>query len=246
MTFNVNLRSLTLLFLVPLTIPWHTNAQTVSTETGMIKAYLYQLFGTDESLVTGTLYIGPARGSIEGSPFFIDSRWKTGSVRVENRVFDDVSLRYDVEINQFILSCATATLNNVQIGLRSTAIERITMEDRVFIPMPLSTDSTIITYAELLSEGKINYLVTRKKYLVLTNGSGMTDYIYREIIKQYLWYNNELVNFRRKSDLLDLLPGLKSEINQHTRQNRLKYKRKNLTDRALIIDYCNSILNQQQ
>lgn len=235
-------------FLVCITMPpaCPLEAQSARSETAMYATYFNHLFGTDERLVSGTLYTGPARGSIEGHAYFLDDRWIKGSVEVNGKVFEGLDLKYDVVINQMILSCPTATLTNVQIGLRSTGIERITMEDHVFIPLPGSSDSSVVTYAELMSAGTINYLVTRRKYLVLTNGSGLTDYIYREVVGQFLWYNGQLTPFRRKSDLINLFPNRKVNINQFARQEKLKLSKKRLADRAKLTDFCNSLLNNPE
>lgn len=208
------------------------------------RAYFEQIFGADERLVSGTLYMGATRGAIVGHPYFIDEAWKPGAILIGNTKFDGLRLKYDVAINQVILDCATAGRQNIQIGLRSGHINMIIIGDHVFIPLPHSADSTTITYAELMSDGKIKYLITKEKHLYVKKNE--TVYRYRETIKHYFLINDTLIPFRNRKTLFELYPDLKEEMNQFARQNMLTLGRKYPENRAKWINYFNSLIDSSK
>jgi len=215
-------------------------------ESLILSQYFDEIYGADERLVSGPFYFGAMRGPIQGHPYWFDEEWKIGSVELGETRFDNLLLKYDILINQVILKFITSNNAAYQVGLRSGNITRLTIGTHTFIPFPHIRDSANILFAELLSEGEVQYMLTRNKYLVLTNGSGMADYTYKENVKQYLYSGDQPVPFRGKSALLKLYPGLKSELKQYARKNRLQLGPKKHQDRAKWVDHCNVLLKTSQ
>ena len=89
--------------------------------------------------------------------------------------------------------------------------------------------------------GKLNYLVLKDKELSLTNGSGMTDYEYKENLKQYLHNEDNLIVFTGKRTLFRLDPGAKRQLKSFIRENQLTLKRRELENRARLVSYYNTI-----
>lgn len=217
-----------------------------ATESSLLSLYFDEVYGADERLVSGPFYYGAMRGSIQGHPYYINEDWKTGSVEIGDIRFENLMLKYDILIKQFILKYITSNSATFQVGLRSGNITRITMGSHTFIPFPGNKDSTAVPFAELMSDGEIKYLITRTKYLVLTNGSGMTDYIYKENIRQFLYTDGQLMPFRGKATLLKLYPELKTELKQYARKNHLQLGMKKYNYRAQWIDHCNYLIGREQ
>ena len=211
-------------------------------ESRLLSEYFDNVYGADERLVSGPFYYGAIRGSIQGHPYYFDEDWKTGSVEIGDVRFDNLLLKYDISIDQFILKYITTNNASYQVGLRSGNITKIIVGLHTFVPLPESRDTISVPFAELLSDGKVQYMVTKSKYLVLTNGSGMTDYVYKENLRQYLYTNNQMVPFRGKKALFNLYPELKAQLKQYARKNGLVLGPSKLQDRAKWIDQCNYLL----
>lgn len=212
----------------------------------ILYSYFDEVYGADEKLVSGPFYYGAITGSIEGHPYFIDEEWKPGYVKIGDIRYDNLLLKYDINIDKVILKYIASNSASFQVGLRSGNITRFTMGDHTFIPYPEVKDSTTVPFAELLSDGEIKYLLVRKKFLMLTNGSGMTDYTYKETVKQYFYRNNELIPFKGRRTLLELYPELKTELKQYARKKGLELRPKKTDDRAEWVNYCNYLLKSGQ
>lgn len=210
----------------------------------ILSGWLDPVFGPSETLVTGPFYYGPRRGSINGHPFYIDDTWKKGSVEIGNQRFEGLDLKYDILINQFVLRYTTSNNSLTQVGLRPGGITKIGMNHRVFVPFTGKGDTTATLFAELAAEGTINFLVVKKKYIILATGSSRYTFEYKNNIQQYLEIDGTLTPFRGRSTLLRVFPEHKSSLNRYARSEKLKLSKKNIDDRAAWITYCNQLLNQ--
>ncbi|MCA1756050.1 MAG: hypothetical protein LC649_01140 [Bacteroidales bacterium] len=208
----------------------------------LVSQYFDNLFGADERLITGPFYYGPTRGSIQGHPYYIDDFWKDGTIETADDVFRGLKLKYDNYLNRIILMY-TSTDNAVyQVGLRPGNIVRATIGGNEFIPLPVFADSINTPFAEVISDGEVQYLVTRLKTLQITSGSGSSDYVYKENFRQYLCHNGTLIPFKGKNSLFRLFPELKEDLKRFIRMTNIYPTRKNTQDRAKLIDYCNTLL----
>jgi hypothetical protein len=209
----------------------------------LVSQYFDNLYGADERLITGPFYYGPTRGSIQGHPYYYDDLWKEGTIETKDDLFTGLQLKYDNYLNKIILMY-TSTDNAVyQVGLRPGNIVRATIGGNEFIPLPGYTDSINTPVAELISDGEVQYLVTRLKTLQITNGSGSSDYVYKENLSQYIFYNGILTPFKGRNSLFRLFPELKEELKRFIRMSNIYPTRKNIAARGNLIDYCNTLLS---
>lgn len=241
----MKLNRMSFIILLPLIIILPVRSQDNGNQqaTTLLNTYFDNLYGADERLITGPFYYGPTRGSIVGDPYYTDDTWKGGSIQTTEALFTDLKLKYDIYLNQIILMY-TSTDNAVyQVGLRTGNIIRATIGDKEFIPLPGITDSINAPFAELVSDGPLQYLVTRSKYIQISNGSGSSDYEYKEILKQYLFYEGSLLPFTSKRTLYRKFPGLKSDLKKFSRKNNLFLAKKNIEVRGKLMNYCNILLS---
>lgn len=240
---NLNKTGLIILVLLTLILPVRSQDNSNQQATTLLNTYFDNLYGADDRLITGPFYYGPTRGSILGNPFYDDDTWKDGLIQTTEALFTDLKLKYDIYLNQIILMY-TSTDNAVyQVGLRTGNITKATIGEKVFIPLPGIVDSINAPFAELVSDGPLQYLVTRKKYIQISNGSGSSDYEYKEILKQYIFYEGSLIPFVSKRSLYRKFPDLKSDLKKFSRQHNLFLAKKNIEARAKLMDYCNILLS---
>ncbi|MEA1887410.1 MAG: hypothetical protein U9N72_09385 [Bacteroidota bacterium] len=217
--------------------------QDIST-TELLSLYFDNVYGSDERLISGRVYYGPARGSIQGHPYYFDESWKQGNIETEDKKFDGLQLKYDICLSQIILR-HTSTDNAVyQIGLNSGNIISVKMANSEFIPLPGTGKFTDIPFAEVISKGPVQYLVTKEKSLEIRKGAGSSDYEYKEYMKQYLFNQGTLLQFRSKNTIYRRFPEIKRELKKYARQNNLFFIRRDIYARKKLIDYCNVLLTE--
>jgi hypothetical protein len=230
----------------PVATPLSAQLNGGSVESRIVAEYFDDIFGADERLITGSMYKGAMKGSIQGHPYYSDEEWKPGSVEVSGKLFTGLLLNYDIHTNEIVMTHVTTNYSSFQLSLRSHNISKITIGNRTFIPTHAAGDSSAVKYAELLADGKIQYVIIRSKNLMLTNGSGNTDYVYREERQQYIKKGDQLVPFRSRNTLLKLYPEYQTGLKQYARNNRLHLGPKQYIHRALWVTYCNDLLRTRQ
>ena len=244
--FCSKLLILTAIFVASALPQLHAQTTQESSATKVLAEYLDEVYGADERLITGPFYYGAKRGSILGHPYFSDEEWKNGTIMIGETLFENLSLNYDILLNKVIVRFMTLTYTDYQVAVRCSNIKKMSIGGDTFVPLPQVADSALMPLARLLSDGEVQYLITKKKYLSPSNGTGMKDYSYRENSRQYLYYNSELISFRTRGSLLALFPELKSELKQYARDKKLKPGAKHYEDRAIWVDHCNYLLKSRQ
>ena len=232
-----------LLFSFLVLSPAISQEQEDQSATELLLLYYDNIFGDDERLINGHFYYGPAKGSIQGHPYYFDESWKNGIIETADARFDGLQVKYDICLNRIILKYTSTDNAFYQIGLNSGNITRVKVANSEFIPLPGTNDSIDIPFSELISNGPVQYLVTRNKSLQITNSSGSTDYEYKEYVKQYLFYNDMLLSFRSKKMLYKTFPEIKNQLRRYVRRNNLYLIRNRIDDRGKLIDYCNALLS---
>lgn len=239
---NLKLSFCCLIFSLTLSYPVISQEQKDQSETELLSLYFDNIFGGDERLISGHIYYGPMKGSIQGHPYYFDDTWKNGIIVTPTEKFEDLQVKYDITINQVILKYTTTDYAVYQIGLNSGNIINLKMAGSEFIPLPGTGGSTDIPFAEVISEGPVMYLVTKAKILDITSSTGSADYEYKEYLRQYLYYDGILKSFRSKKSVYKTFPELKKQLKKYVRQNNLYLIRNRIGERKKMIDYCNTLL----
>ncbi len=209
-----------------------------------VKEELDEIYGLDQTLCSGILYTSRVTGSVSGNPYWIDSEWKKGSVVIQNILFEDLLLKYDIESNDLVIN--TINLNNqpVKICLNKKLISEFTLDNHKFIKFPGKEINDNNYFCEALSEGKISLLQIKDKVLAVSNSSNSSDFTYKEYIKEYLLIDRQLIRFKGKRTLYKLFPEHKQNLKEFIFQNSLTPGRKNIQDRTKLVDYCNSLITK--
>ena len=116
------------------------------------------------------------------------------------------------------------------------------MGESEFIPLPQVNDSAEVIFAERISQGPVDYLITRQKSVEVSGSSSFYDYVYKEYLKQYLSYRGELIQFRSRRTLYNLFPDHKKQIRDYARENGMVFIRRKINEKKKLVDYCNSLL----
>lgn len=228
---------LILLFL-PVAVSSQQAAGTISEQT---RNHLDPVYGVDQRLVSGLLYNRILPGSVLGNPYFIDEEWKRGSVEFEDALFENLNLRYDIEVNKIVLRFTTTHGSNMQIALDNTAIKSMNVDGRRLVPFPgkIGTDTTL--FCEEMAGGKLAYLILRVKVMTVQTGTGNRGYYYKEDLSQWLFTDSLLVPFRSKKNIYRIYPEHKQVIRQYLRSEKIYPSRWRMDDRVALVRFCNTL-----
>ncbi|HCC71400.1 MAG TPA: hypothetical protein DEQ09_09665 [Bacteroidales bacterium] len=211
--------------------------------TEILFEYFDNIYGDDERLVSGHIYTGPARGSIKGHPYYFNDKWKEGSVKTSNAVFNGLKIKYDIYINHVILEYTSKDNSVRQVGLNTGNIVSVNIAGAEFIPLPEINNPFDLYLAEVICQGMVQYMVAKRKKLEISNTSGSYDYEYKKYVKQYLYYDGSLIPYRGKRTLYKIFPDKKRLIRKFNNKNSYKKSGNRIEDSKRLIDYFNTLLS---
>jgi hypothetical protein len=209
-----------------------------------VAGFLDPVYGVDQRLISGSFYYGPRRGSISGTAFFIDESWKKGSVTIGKLSYHDLDLKYDIEKNKIVLKFANIQGSVVHISLKKDNINNFVMNGRLFVPFPGTNKFDTAKFCEVIVSGEINYIILKTKFLTLLTG-GVSDYEYKEYIRQFLYINNQLIPFKTRRVIYNLYPEYKQELKRYLRSQGLDPMKNRIRDREAMVKYCNQLISDQ-
>lgn len=211
--------------------------------TDLLSVYFDKVYGDDQRLISGHLYKGAASGSISGHPYYSDDEWKDGMIETADATFPGLKIKYDININRVIIEYISTDNAFRQVGLNPGKIISMSIGGKDFIPLPGTDHHDDLLLAERMSNGQVQYLVTKSKALYLSSLTGSADYEYRESVKQYLYYEDELIPFRNKRTLYKLFPDKKKLLRKYSNKNYLNTSGRRTGDRKMLVDYLNTLLS---
>ena len=113
-----------ILLVIMLLVPFKGSSQETAL---LLSEYVAELldpvYGVDQSLISGSVYYGPRKGSISGHAYFIDESWKEGSVTIGKHSYHNLDLMYDIEKNKIILKFININGSVAQISLNKENID---------------------------------------------------------------------------------------------------------------------------
>jgi hypothetical protein len=179
--------------------------------------------------------------TIQGSGYFIEG-WTLGTVVYEGSEYRNVQLKYDQYKDELILLHP----NGLPVILFTPRVQSFSLLGRRFLNITYGRNATPGAesgFYEILSEGKINLLVKRKKLLdEVVQTSGVTkSFISRNdfiAVKEGLIYK-----IRKESNLYDLMPEKKQGAKNLLKQNDISFNTDQQSTLLTIAEYFNQSSN---
>lgn len=227
-----------MLFLSIISRTQHTQ-QILSTGEQLVN-YSSKVYGSDDMLVNGRIYV-PQHSLAEGHPYFNVEEWVESQVFIKGHMFDGVKLKFDIELDEFILF----TENNGQknyIVLNKHYVDSVYMGKYLFVnTTTLKQINEDIGYAELVLNQDILFLVKYKKDFKKEYSETKPYGEYnRQNSYRYLGENNNLVKLNTKKALLEYFKDEKRDIKRYMKKNNIKYKKANSGELFNLISFCNN------
>lgn len=199
-------------------------------------------YGSDADLVNGEKYFYPYRQS-EGDPFFFsDSR--SAVIHIHDKEFAGQQLRYDVFNQKLILDFQDIYGASSSLVLRSEWVETFAFEEQNFVRMDGPEGEP--EYFQLVSSGHISCVYKWSKAHVLNLNSGVQSYYFTESTKEsYLVIEGKFYPYRSNKAFLKAFdPELQKSVKQFMKQAKLKVKKVPDVQIRHLVEYCNSLYNE--
>ena len=161
------------------------NAQDIITinksEESLIE-YTKEIYKTDDLLNNGRIYI-PVNRLAKGHPYFNSSDWKIGTIFINDEVYSEKLLKYDIESDNIIINIKLNKEEYLNIELNSHIIDSIYLSNIFsdnYIPDKKNRENYELIY-RLYNQNKA-YLKSannHKKWIFITYGDELYELIYK-------------------------------------------------------------------
>lgn len=184
--------------------------------------------------------------NVAGTPFYHQD-WVIGDIILNNgKKYDRVNLRINLETDRIHYLVGPSKVENVAssgVVLGVSFIDPNTKAATKFqCGFPEIDNNDLITYYQLLSEGKITLLKQMKKILIEEKpfNSASINRRYDTDKGYYAFVNNSMTKIKRsKSGLIELMADQEEKVKNFISANKLVLKED--ADLAKVFDYYNSI-----
>jgi hypothetical protein len=173
-------------------------------------------FGSDQELVNG-IQFSNHYGRIDGHPYFLDSRFREGSVWVNNQWYDHIRLRYNLYSQKVEIEYRTINGNLNQYMSVPELMPSFSMEGYHFKRMQFPDEAPI--YYLVVSSGRSAGYIGWRKELRISHSSSR-DYEFSPAeIEYWLMLEHLLTPFHNRKTFLAIFP-------EKMRRNVRKYLKK--------------------
>jgi hypothetical protein len=180
-------------------------------------------FGTDQELVNG-IQFSNHYGRFDGHPYFLDGRFREGSVSVNNGMKQQVMLRYNLYSQRVEIEYRTIDGNLNQYMSVPELITSFTLEGHEFIHMQLPGESP--GYYLAVPNGEYAGFIEWKKDLRLSKGGSARDYEFTPATIFY-WIKLEgaPVSFHSRRGLLEIFPArMRPALSRLLKKDKYSFK----------------------
>ncbi|MEN8201089.1 MAG: hypothetical protein ABFS28_00740 [Bacteroidota bacterium] len=200
-----------------------TYGQTSSDDRVAYANLIRKEYGLNHELINGEQYYN-RYSRTKGHPYFLDERYRTGSLTLEGRVYEELGLRFDIHSQHVELQYRNFSGGDNQIITVADNVDAFTIGKYQFRKLELEHGPE--KFYQVLSTDCFTCYILWKKDLLPLNGS--FTYIEQfSTAKRSLWLdlNGELHAFHSRKDFSGLFPEeYHKEIKRFLSKNQFKFR----------------------
>jgi len=204
-------------------------AQAVADSSGMDTATLaaHEVYGRtvrpESVLFNGPEYVDYVKPGTIGHPFFLEALPQTGSIVYRQAAFGEVPLRYDLVLDQVVMTYPGQT---AVISLVPEYIESFALGSHQFVRLRAdsATGRVLLTgFYEMLQPGPVTLLARHTKRIQQTFVQQTLRFEYRQTDQLFVRTASGAAEVGSLKGLLALLPAHKAEAQRYARQHSLRF-----------------------
>lgn len=210
--------------------------------TGLLK-YTADQYGTSDILVNGWKYF-PEHFNAKGDPYFNDLGWEKGSVETPMEKFDDLLLRYNIQMDELVLQKTLKDGKPAFVMLNPDFVKSFDIASYHFVNAgkeKLHPD--LDGYVEVIYSGRLKFLARHSKMFVANYSvNSPQGSISGQNTTYYLLNGDQLNKILSKRSLFRLFPEKKKQIRKFLKKEKIRFKRANRRQQAELMKYLDEIL----
>lgn len=204
------------------------------------------IYGNDDRLICGQVY-QPKHFRAKGNPYFINDRWQKGRLFIKGNIFDDVNIKYDIELNKIILKAELKNGNVRHLILNNQFIDSLFINKHLFVNSALLPVQEASGFYEQLYKGNftayLKYEVTFRKESSAIAPFG--KYLKPKSILCIYW-DNKIEKLTNIKLLLNCFPTKQKEIKKYIRRNSMRFKKSDNNQLFNLLKYCDEISSKSK
>ena len=233
-----------LLFTLLLTVPGLTQLFAQQKSITEYLAECERKYGSDTDLVNGEKYYYPYR-NVMGNPFLFETPRKA-VITIHEKEFDDQMLRYDIYNQKLILDYTDLYGARSSLVLINEWVESFSFGNQRFVKMKGPGGKA--EFFQVVNDGPIACVYRWSKNYKLNLTSGVQSYYFTEPVKEaYLLIDGHFHPYRNNGTFMKAFDlGSQKQIKQFMRQSRIKVKSAPDAQIRHLVEYCNSLSNEDE
>ena len=190
-------------------------------------------FGTDQELVNG-IQFSNHYGRIDGHPYFLDERFRTGSVYVNNQLYEPVMLRYNLYSQKVEIEYRTIDGNLNQYMSVPELMPSFSMEGYQFRHMEFPGE--VPGYYLEVSSGEHKGYIGWRKELRLSHSSSRDYEFTAEMVSYWMVLEGQPETFHNKRTFLEIFPPqMRSDLAGLLKQRKYSFKHPSVSEAMKMI-----------
>lgn len=177
-----------------------------------------------------------------GHQFYLQPEALPGTAHYNDRAFANVSLQYDIVLDQVVL---LQPGNPLRIRLIDEKVQGFSVDGHRFVRIVAdsATGGTIRTgYYELLTDGSVQVLAKRSKRIYERLNKPYIDASFEEGNRLYMQKAGRYYSVRNKGAALRLLANRGKEVQQYLKEHHLRFNKANREKSVVeLVSYYNGL-----
>lgn len=174
-------------------------------------------------IVNGAPHTNPYRTVGDNNMYYIDDKYEIGTLVYENQKYYNVKLKYDIYRDILVLNPYEAS-ENIGLNVIRNKVQSFSIKDKNFILIDRKENSLPEFTTGYYEENKIApdfifYIKHHKDQQKAINDAGLY-YVYKENTSFFVELKNKVYKINDKSDIINLFPEQKKQINGFYLMNR--------------------------
>lgn len=199
------------------------------------------VYGLNPILYNGQVYNYFPGAGVKSHQYFQQEEFKSGSITIRSKKYEDVLLNYDILNQELILKYSDPQGSNRLLMVSKAWLKKFQIGAEEFALINTSDGQKIIV--QTLNPGKIQLHSHWTKKLVADLSFVSKNYVFEDKRQSlYLSYNNDLQEYKSTKDILALLnPEAQEKANRYIKENKIKTRRSSTDQIIGLLNYCNQL-----
>jgi len=205
------------------------------------------VYGSHHELVNGEIYY-QSNLYAEGNPFYLSDDWVTGSVVVNGKTHENVSLKYNIVTDQLILRPTIKNGMSTIIVLNTPFVESFSLADNHFENAE-NLGSSIIksNFVHDIYSDSFRFLATYKVNFVKEYNEKTPYGKYSRVISSYFILDNgSITKITSKKALSQYFEPYKKEIKKHMKKMKFRFKKANAMQWKELMSFIDGLTKKSQ